>query len=729
MKKLLFIISMLLLFPITKAWNLEWVDIISREDRGADESLRFYDREEYKDILEKREEYKKYLQELHDSDYTKYLEEAKSSIINEKRNEFVLENNPDSIRTDKTLETYEWNELWWPNSYRFDKESIVVHHTDNDYDRFETEEEVRTFLRNIYRSHAMTNWWGDLWYNFVIDHFGNIYEWRSGWSWVVGAHASWNNVTSVWISLIWNFDKQQPTKEQINSLIELSTAISNKYDINPLERRIYNKPWWDEPYIQKVTDYSIVWHRDIWNTSCPWANLYEILPQIREVVSDNKNNIQLAADIREESRDLAWYEEIPQRSIESNSTQYIWWDSQEMSLSVDWQEVINCYTESSNIAVNDCYLNNWNFEFELYYLWSVASGEHTIILETDKEIISYDLTLLWQKDLDKAVEASKTNFKETVSDPTTGNRIQKIEKEVDTDSAMSYLDKNVQVLLYELTTDYDNYDISCSNTCSIEIQWNFKENISDFSLKRYSDSLEVKIWDESYYSEFIDIYNNWWLIQFDNYSRESYGWTPWNKFRWNIHIKKDYIKHLWEETKNDWVIINNLPFYDYMKWVVETNDQEHMQKNKIMALISKNYMLFYFDKWNEHPSIPKASSYNAVDDARIFQKYAWAWVENTITKWYDALEKTWDEIVVFDDHIPILPYYNCSAWFTWSWEERFWWTDTPYLQSKLDFVSCDDFKWHWVWLSWRWAEYLANRWISYESILRYYYDWVQILNN
>jgi hypothetical protein len=40
-----------------------------------------------------------------------------------------------------------------------------------------------------------------------------------------------------------------------------------------------------------------------------------------------------------------------------------------------------------------------------------------------------------------------------------------------------------------------------------------------------------------------------------------------------------------------------------------------------MALISKSYALFYMSPDNQHPNISSQSSYNAVDDPDIFQKY------------------------------------------------------------------------------------------------------------
>ena len=58
-----------------------------------------------------------------------------------------------------------------------------------------------------------------------------------------------------------------------------------------------------------------------------------------------------------------------------------------------------------------------------------------------------------------------------------------------------------------------------------------------------------------------------------------------------------------------------------MRGIIESNDTEPTEKIKAMTLLSKNYILFYLDPAHRHPSIPVGTSYNAVDDARIFQKY------------------------------------------------------------------------------------------------------------
>jgi peptidoglycan hydrolase-like amidase len=45
-------------------------------------------------------------------------------------------------------------------------------------------------------------------------------------------------------------------------------------------------------------------------------------------------------------------------------------------------------------------------------------------------------------------------------------------------------------------------------------------------------------------------------------------------------------------------------------------------------------------------------------------------LEKTLTKWYQALEATRNEVVMYNGYLPILPYFNCSAGFTLSAEEK-----------------------------------------------------------
>ena len=129
-----------------------------------------------------------------------------------------------------------------------------------------------------------------------------------------------------------------------------------------------------------------------------------------------------------------------------------------------------------------------------------------------------------------------------------------------------------------------------------------------------------------------------------------------------------------------------------------------------------------------HPSIPVWATYNAIDNPDLFQKYVWAWLEKTLKKRYQALAATQNELIVYKDHVPMLPYFHCSAGFTWTAQEKRWWSDTPYLQSRLDFKKCSSFEWHGVWLSGVWADRWARLWFSYKQIIDYYYNGLKIIN-
>jgi hypothetical protein len=108
------------------------------------------------------------------------------------------------------------------------------------------------------------------------------------------------------------------------------------------------------------------------------------------------------------------------------------------------------------------------------------------------------------------------------------------------------------------------------------------------------------------------------------------------------------------------------------------------EKIKVMALLTKTYLLFYLNKQNQQPSIPKNSIYNAIDDPRIFQKYVGAGYEKTSKLWSKVLIDMKNQYILYDNYIPILPYFSCSPGWTFSAKQKFGWVDTPYLVNNID---------------------------------------------
>ena len=568
-----------------------------------------------------------------------------------------------------------WNHyLIYPDYFNYHKNKIIIHHTAVDYDPNRTINDVKKQIQDIYKYHTINRDFGDIGYNFLIDQMWNIYEWRAGGEWAVWMHASNNNVTSIWIALMWNFQYDTPTLEQMKSLVNLTTAIAKYYHIDPHGYTYtFSTNTKEEPYVVAEKNPNIMWHKNVKSTACPGTNLYKYLPQIRdEVLLRMKRwtvgNVDLPAK---------WTNELKK----SNNNQ---------------SKQIN-----SNLSLKQNTSKTIDFSKRLSDLKS-----------KDPEV------------LQKAAKLARDNFKWKLTKAT--NQISKITKKYTINNVKSLLNQNISVLLYELSTEYDSFQIMCDMNCIFNIDgvnyyWTWA-NLTFLTNKIHINS--DRILSANTVTVKSSVSN--WIVKISNYNRKSYLWIPWNTFKGSLTFEKwSYpLKNGWQES--DFIVINTLPFSEYMKWIVETNDTETLEKNKVMAMISKNYALFYMNKENIHPNVLPDANYTAIDNPDFFQKYVWAWLEKTLTKRYQALESTKNQVVMFDWYLPILPYFSCSAWFTLSAEEKRWWNDTPYLKSIYDFNTCDDFVWHWVGLAWRWAERFAQQWMTYDQILKYYYEWIEI---
>lgn len=574
---------------------------------------------------------------------------------------------------------YEWtNAMFWnhyliyPDYYNYHKNKIIIHHTAVDYDPNWTIEDVKKEIQYIYKYHTFNRDFGDIGYNFLIDQMWNIYEWRAGGQWAVGMHASNNNITSIWICLMWNFQKDTPTVEQMEALVNLTTALAKFYHIDPLGYTYtFSTNSEKEPYVIAEKNPNIMWHKNVKATACPGANLYKYLPRIREEVLRRMKN-----------------------EIVGN-----------VPLPSDW----------ANSLKNSCNVQNKTTNTN-QKLSTTSTSDFPERLALMKEVNP--------ETLQKAAQVYRNNYKWKLKSAT--SQISKIQKKYSIYDVKNLINQNISVLLYELSTEYDSFQIVCDMKCIFNIDGvDYSRNWA--TLTFLSNKIQVNS-DRVLSANKVSVKSsvNGWSVKVSNYNRKSYIWIPWNSFKWSLIFEKWTYPLKNGEQKSDFIVINTLPFWDYMKWIVETNDTESLEKNKVMAMISKNYALFYMNKNNTHPSISPDADYTAIDDPDFFQKYVWAWLEKTLTKWYQALNETKNQIIMYNGYLPILPYFNCSAGFTLSAEEKRWWNDTPYLKSVYDFVACDDFVWHWVGLAWRWAERFAQQWLTYDQILKYYYDGIEI---
>jgi len=704
MKKIiLFLLSFLFIGNIFATnWKLEWINLITREQWWANDKFLFKDYKWYQNLIKNNERYIKHLKKNRKR-WKKYLENIAKRKTRER---YLLNHFRNEVRADKVIKTINWKKLRWNIAYKYHKTKIIIHHTAANYDRFKTKQDVEKYIKWVYYFHAIKRWWWDIWYNFLIDKFWNIYEWRKWWEWVIGANSKWNNVPSIWIALIWNFEIQKPTKKQIQALEKLIYVLSKKYKINPYKQVIYHKEDNHYPYIKNVRNFSIVGHKDTWHTSCPGKYVYQLLPKIRDDVYNMLKNPHFVVEKLTKGENIIklWTKFTLTNKIILTNPKFK--NIEKCDWNIKWI-AIRC--EKNRIILYRKYFVGIKY-FNFYV--SLNNKKYKVIF---RPIFIDDIREIIRKKAEKYIK-NKSNIK-----------VKKIKYKVSLQEAKKFTKQNVRVLLYDLSYKND-YKLNCSNYCNLITDIKTFKKIKKFKVEKLKNYMLLWINKKSYAVKYIDSETKNGTIEFENYNRKSWAWIKWNIFRWDIIFRKDFIKNInnWK-IENKFVVINELNFEDYLKWIAEVNDQVPYEYAKLMSLLAKSYLLFYFNKKNIHPSIPKNSSYNAIDDPRVFQKYVWAWYEKTSKRWSKILKETKNTYLVYENYIPILPYFSCSKWFTFSAKQKFHRIDTPYLVNNIDLAKCDKFYWHWVGLSWKWAQFLAKKWFKVKQILQWYFPGVKIV--
>ncbi len=126
-------------------------------------------------------------------------------------------------------------------------------------------------VRLIYHQHAVTQGWGDIGYNYLVDHLGNIYEGRTGGDGVIGAHVLGHNRGNIGIAFLGTFVDEPPTQAALDAARALITDLCDRFDIDQDGGTLF---------MGEVHD-NVSGHRDYMATQCPGEQLYDLLPYLR----------------------------------------------------------------------------------------------------------------------------------------------------------------------------------------------------------------------------------------------------------------------------------------------------------------------------------------------------------------------------------------------------------------------------------------------------------------
>jgi N-acetylmuramoyl-L-alanine amidase/Fibronectin type III domain len=181
---------------------------------------------------------------------------------------------------------------WAPQFYLTKK--LIVHHTATS-DNYANRAEAEAQIRSIYYYHSVTQDWGDIGYNFLIDKFGTIYEGRYSRDYaganptgddatgkgVTGAHVGGWNSGTVGVALLGTLTTHDATPAARDALIRLLAWEASRNGINPEATEAFVNPVSGAT----ITSPNIAGHRDYAATACPGDSFYPTLPGIRRDVA------------------------------------------------------------------------------------------------------------------------------------------------------------------------------------------------------------------------------------------------------------------------------------------------------------------------------------------------------------------------------------------------------------------------------------------------------------
>ena len=156
----------------------------------------------------------------------------------------------------KPFEIVETNSDFGDLTDRSETNLLVVHHV-GEITRDVSAEEIHGWHKN--------NGWSGIGYHFVIRKDGTIERGRPQDT--IGAHAQGFNSVSIGINVVGDFEQEDPTAEQVESIARLIAYLVAQYG----ELRVCG-------------------HRDLMSTDCPGANLYCLLPELGGKVEYYKAN-------------------------------------------------------------------------------------------------------------------------------------------------------------------------------------------------------------------------------------------------------------------------------------------------------------------------------------------------------------------------------------------------------------------------------------------------------
>lgn len=180
----------------------------------------------------------------------------------------------------------------WPRSYHGTRK-LIIHHTAGASSNGETDLEVnKAAVRAIYYYHAVTQRWGDIGYNALVDAAGNIYEGRYGTHDVItrvnplpeqimeldveAGHALSYNSGSFGVSAMGDFTNFDIPLAQLAGMKNVLAYVADSRGIDVLDNSDFRRN--DGKWHHDLNN--LIGHKDVNATLCPGDEFYPLIDGI-----------------------------------------------------------------------------------------------------------------------------------------------------------------------------------------------------------------------------------------------------------------------------------------------------------------------------------------------------------------------------------------------------------------------------------------------------------------
>lgn len=623
--------------------------------------------------------------------------------------------------------------LLWPEAYSPAVRMLVVHHTavlvGND-PRPAVER-----MRAIYQYHAVSRGWGDIGYHYVIDEKGQIYEGRAGGDYVVGGHAYCNNVGSVGVALMGNFDLETPPQAQVHSLQWLLSRLVQKYQID-LQRNVI--------FHGKVLE-PIIGHRQVTSTECPGAQMWAGLDQVRAHVRDGAIDADVSFPTLTVPQPLSTPSGLAQgRSSSSSSTRRAVRSdglgplgSTTIEGRPGGQLIIPFLYQADRLITKGARIASISRANPRLLVWQEKGASY----ERVRQITAPSLVGKGQSVVVKLkiqLPADRGTFALHVgsiaySIESSGKRVRGVQM---TSSYQTYANETVSALIpkaYATPPDesgsaepaapaqpsiqnplirirlHDDAAPESVTVAGTGLSANGASAAGSVSLRKAGDRCT---WEGADTTGIVRLQATSGVLTLTSWQK------PQNKFRGTIECRV---------LDGELVLINELPLEDYLAGLAEEPDTQLYEKQRAFAIAARTYAAYYLDPaQRKFPGLP----YDGSDSPAEFQVYGGVVFEQGNPRWLRATRTTAAQVLTVNGDAIKPPYFSSDDGRTRSPAEAGW-SDFPHAEvfaSKPDpWCQGMELRGHGVGMSGCGATGQAQQGKTAEQILSYYYPGAAIV--